>query len=161
MRPQEREAAEALAVRFHETYERLAPSFGYETRVDTRTFDPESKNGRLMVAVCAEIQLAIAADVVRLERMNSELVAEIASHLTALANRDAALSAARAAAIAEYGKDTARMDYLENELYREDCWRDAGCPSGPPRSLFRLNEPITRELVDAAIRALPGGAGET
>ena len=45
----------ALAVRFHETYERLAPSFGYETRTDTRTFDPESKNGRLMVAVCREL----------------------------------------------------------------------------------------------------------
>lgn len=44
-----------LAVKFHETYERLAPSFGYETRTDTRTFDPDSKNGRLMVAVCAEL----------------------------------------------------------------------------------------------------------
>ena len=44
-----------LAIRFHETYERLAPSFGYETRADTKTFDPESKNGRLMVAVCAAL----------------------------------------------------------------------------------------------------------
>jgi len=44
-----------LAVLFHQTYERLAPSFGYETRTDTRQFDPESKNGRLMVAVCGEI----------------------------------------------------------------------------------------------------------
>ena len=44
-----------LAIRFHETYERLAPQFGYETRLDTRAFDPTSKNGKLMVAVCAEI----------------------------------------------------------------------------------------------------------
>lgn len=44
-----------LAVLFHETYERLAPDFGYETRPDTKVFDPESKNGRLMVAVCGEI----------------------------------------------------------------------------------------------------------
>lgn len=44
-----------LAIKFHETYERLAPSFGYETRVDTKVFDPESKNGRLMVAVCHEL----------------------------------------------------------------------------------------------------------
>ena len=44
-----------LATRFHEAYERLAPSFGYETRPETREFDPSSKNGRLMVAVCAEI----------------------------------------------------------------------------------------------------------
>lgn len=45
----------ALALRFHEVYERLAPSFGYETRTETRVFDPESKNGKLMVAVCAEL----------------------------------------------------------------------------------------------------------
>lgn len=53
----------ALAIRFHETYERLAPSFGYETRPDTRAFDPESKNGRLMVAVCAEIGAAVTKPV--------------------------------------------------------------------------------------------------
>lgn len=47
-----------LAKRFHEVYERLAPSFGYETRTETRVFDPESKNGRLMVAVCAELAAA-------------------------------------------------------------------------------------------------------
>lgn len=48
-------AALFLAERFHEIYERLAPSFGYETRLETRNFDPESKNGRLMIAVCKEI----------------------------------------------------------------------------------------------------------
>lgn len=41
-----------LAQKFHEVYERLAPSFGYETRIDTKIFDPGSKNGKLMVAVC-------------------------------------------------------------------------------------------------------------
>ena len=44
-----------LAKRFHEVYERLAPSFGYETRQETRAFDPDSANGKLMTAVCAEI----------------------------------------------------------------------------------------------------------
>ena len=48
-------SALALAVRFHDAYERLAPSFGYETRPETREFNPESPNGRLMVAVCKEI----------------------------------------------------------------------------------------------------------
>lgn len=48
-------SALALAIRFHEAYERLAPRFGYETRPETRKFDPQSPNGRLMVAVCREI----------------------------------------------------------------------------------------------------------
>lgn len=44
-----------LAERFHEAYERLAPEFGYETRPETRKFSPDTKNGRLMVAVCREL----------------------------------------------------------------------------------------------------------
>jgi hypothetical protein len=41
-----------LASLFHDTYEAFAPSFGYETRNDTKDFDPDSPNGKLMVAVC-------------------------------------------------------------------------------------------------------------
>ena len=44
-----------LAVLFHNTYERLAPSFGYETRLDTKLFDTTTPNGKLMIAVCKEI----------------------------------------------------------------------------------------------------------
>lgn len=47
--------AKAIAKRFHEAYERLAPEYGYETRHDTREFDPESPNGKLMTAVCLEV----------------------------------------------------------------------------------------------------------
>jgi hypothetical protein len=46
----------ALAVLFHVTYEKLAPQKGYETRTETRVFDPESANGKLMIATCAEVQ---------------------------------------------------------------------------------------------------------
>ena len=48
-----------IARQFHEAYERLAPSFGYETRTVTRTFDKNSPNGKLMIAVCGEICLKI------------------------------------------------------------------------------------------------------
>lgn len=41
-----------LAELFHDTYETLAPAYGYETRPDTKAFDPESKNGKLMIATC-------------------------------------------------------------------------------------------------------------
>jgi hypothetical protein len=44
-----------LAVFFHDAYECLAPELGYETRPDTRAFDTNSPNGRLMIAVCEEL----------------------------------------------------------------------------------------------------------
>jgi hypothetical protein len=47
--------AGSLAFSFHESYERLAPVFGYETRTETRCFDPTTPNGRLMIAVCGEL----------------------------------------------------------------------------------------------------------
>jgi hypothetical protein len=56
MTPQE------LAVFFHETYERLAPRFGYETRPDTKAFDPQSPNGKLMTEVAACVLTRLAAE---------------------------------------------------------------------------------------------------
>lgn len=49
----------ALAKTFHEHYEKLAPKYGYETRKDTREFDADSDNGRLMLAVAGEIRRQI------------------------------------------------------------------------------------------------------
>lgn len=54
--------AEQLARKFHETYERLAPHYGYETREETRAFDADSPNGRLMIAVCREIRARAIPD---------------------------------------------------------------------------------------------------
>lgn len=48
-----------LAILFHNTYEKLAPAFGYETRLDTKVFDKYSANGKLMIAVCKEIYQAL------------------------------------------------------------------------------------------------------
>jgi hypothetical protein len=49
--------AETLARRFHEAYERLAPTFDYVTREATAVpwDDVPEQNKRLMIAVCAEI----------------------------------------------------------------------------------------------------------
>jgi hypothetical protein len=44
-----------LAKLFHETYDRMAPSFGCTTRSEPHQFNPDSPNGRLMIAVCEEI----------------------------------------------------------------------------------------------------------
>lgn len=53
---------EKLAREGHDAYERLAPQFGYETRIDTRKFDPTSPNGRLMMAVYAHIAALVAEE---------------------------------------------------------------------------------------------------
>ena len=45
-----------LAKAFHDTYEKLAPQYGYETRDDTKEFDANSPNGQLMIAVCRKIK---------------------------------------------------------------------------------------------------------
>ena len=49
--------AEAVARLFHESYERLAPAFGYETRLDTRVLweNVPERNKRLMIASAAEV----------------------------------------------------------------------------------------------------------
>lgn len=54
--------AETLARMFHDEYERLAPEHGYETRPETRAFNPLSPNGRLMIATCAAILRALEAE---------------------------------------------------------------------------------------------------
>lgn len=69
-------SAEELARQFHEIYERLAPFFGYETRTETRAFDPTTPNGRLMIAVCGEIDIAASAE---LERLRGLVVAYFAA----------------------------------------------------------------------------------
>jgi hypothetical protein len=54
---------ESFARLFHDTYEREAHNFGYVTRADTKQFDPESANGRLMIHVCGlMLQAATAAE---------------------------------------------------------------------------------------------------
>lgn len=53
---------------FHDTYERLAPEYGYETRKDTKEFDPESPNGKLMTAVCGVVAKAV------IEKVGSNIV---------------------------------------------------------------------------------------
>lgn len=49
-----------LAKFLHEAYERLAPQYGYVTREDTRTFDHQSPNGRLMAAAFEELRSAVS-----------------------------------------------------------------------------------------------------
>ena len=54
-----------LAQKFHESYERLAPKFGYETRKESAKpwADVPKQNQDLMTAVCAEmLRLMVVPD---------------------------------------------------------------------------------------------------
>lgn len=51
-----------LAILFHNTYESLAPLFGYKTRDDTKEFDPDTPNGKLMIAVCRHVLSILEKD---------------------------------------------------------------------------------------------------
>ena len=54
----EREVDEAIAREFHEAYERLAPSHGYETRQESAVpwDDVPERNRNLMAAVVRELR---------------------------------------------------------------------------------------------------------
>jgi hypothetical protein len=54
---------EELARAFHETYERLAPRFGYETRRESAVPWEEvpENNKQLMIAVCEELLARVLA----------------------------------------------------------------------------------------------------
>jgi hypothetical protein len=47
--------AKVLAKTFHEVYEKLAPVYKYETNKETKIFDENSPNGKLMIATCEGI----------------------------------------------------------------------------------------------------------
>lgn len=57
---------------------------------------------------------------------------------------------ARVARLEAYRRDSERMDWLENEMSRELMDIAVGIPV---KSLFRRNLPITRQAIDAEIRA--------
>lgn len=79
--------AVALAQAFHEAYERLAPTFGYQTRKESAVpyAQVPENNRRLMEAVCREVMLPI----VRVQRQQTfEEAAEAADSLAQIAARD-------------------------------------------------------------------------
>jgi hypothetical protein len=73
-----------MAKIFHDTYERLAPSFGYETRKDTKVFDPESPNGKLMAAVCGEVVSAVLTETEADKTIITELENQVASNIATI-----------------------------------------------------------------------------
>lgn len=67
------EEIKEYTLKFHNTYERLAPNYGYETRKDTKEFDFNSNNGKLMYATVSEIISPLLQKVEQLEKENERL----------------------------------------------------------------------------------------
>ena len=67
--------AESVAKLFHEAYERLAPTFNYEARQETRVTWEEvpERNKRLMIAAAAEVLAVIMASDSESENEPSEV----------------------------------------------------------------------------------------
>lgn len=67
------EEIKEYTLKFHNTYERLAPNYGYKTRKNTKEFDFNSNNGKLMYATVSEIISPLLQKVEQLEKENKEL----------------------------------------------------------------------------------------
>jgi len=103
---------EEVARAFHEAYERLAPSFGYETRPESAVpweQVPEN-NRRLMIAVASEVTAAIRARLAEVER-----------------ERDEAVQRAR---VAEAERDVWKADALARAAQAGDAGRGGGVGEG-------------------------------
>ena len=68
------EEIKEYTLKFHNTYERLAPNYGYETRKDTKEFDFNSNNGKLMYATVSEIISPLLQKVEQLENIRKETI---------------------------------------------------------------------------------------
>lgn len=63
-----------LTLNFHYMYEKLAPEFGYETREDTKKFDFNSPNGKLMYKTVKSVMEPILKENQELKKEKQELI---------------------------------------------------------------------------------------
>ena len=100
-----------LAILFHETYEKLAPDFGYETRKETKKFKEDSPNGRLMIAVCEIVLKQLQQKIAELEKKREELAQTI--------KRQASDQIAKYKKIAELEKEIERYQGISGRTWSE------------------------------------------
>ena len=79
-------SAEQIARAFHETYERLAPTFGYETRKASAVAwkDVPEPNKGLMIAVAGEVMLTLRRQLATKDAENARLRENLVSALEAI-----------------------------------------------------------------------------
>lgn len=65
---------------FHDTYEKLASEYTYETRKDTKVFDINSNNGKLMYATVNEI----VSPILKASKKQKEIICKLRKRLLEL-----------------------------------------------------------------------------
>jgi hypothetical protein len=87
-----------LAQLFHETYERLAPSFGYETRKESAVpwDDVPEQNRALMVVVVGEVLDALLSELEQAERALNDTRWTLEAEAIALRGAEARLAKVQA-----------------------------------------------------------------
>ncbi len=76
-----------ITKKFHNTYEKLASEYTYETREDTKVFDINSNNGKLMYATVNEIVSPILKENEQLKNNWNKLKERITDGSKAYRNR--------------------------------------------------------------------------
>lgn len=67
----------SMAKQFHDLYEFYASTYGYKTRDDTKTFNPDSPKGKTMIAVCSGVKALWLDRIAALEERIAENEREI------------------------------------------------------------------------------------
>ena len=70
-----------ITKKFHDTYEKLASEYTYETREDTKVFDINSNNGKLMYATVNEIVSPILEENTKLINQQKEFMKWLEDYL--------------------------------------------------------------------------------
>ena len=71
-----------ITKKFHDTYEKLASEYTYETRKDTKVFDINSNNGKLMYATVNEIVSPILKENQKYKEVIDKAIEYIESYKT-------------------------------------------------------------------------------
>ena len=114
-------SAEQLAKRFHETYERLAPAFGYKTRRASAVPWEEvpEPNRQLMIAVAAELLRAEAS-------WEQAAVKQLQHWCVAIDERDEAREIAERRAD-QIGRLMEALKSAVSSIKSGEPWHETGC----------------------------------
>lgn len=146
-------APEQLARKFHETYERLSPAFGYTTRQETRQFDPTSPNGKLMIAVCEAMRADLAAADADAEAHEKE-IAIWAENYAALERKLAEAREVKPHHAEILAKEMQAIVAADRWKGRDLRWKGRDLSAAPPEKWSHLR-PETRQFwIDTAARIL-------